>query len=202
MSHFYAKGNVLIISLVLILVFTLIGITSIDDAAINQRISANFRDSNLSFQAAEAALAEGEIRAQSLAGRHDWNDFRSSCNGDDCYTATCNKGLCFNGSFPAANNCAPDPPTLDSALWNVTTTWNTADVAFTATTNFPSLPVAPKYIIEFLCFVPADPENNPTPSTSYPSVDWSFMYRITGYSLGEGGSSTVAVQSTFKVDPV
>ena len=193
------NGNVLVVTLVLLLVFTILGLASIGDVSLNERIATNYRDKNVSFQAAEAALREGEEKAFELAGDHQWESFQSSCSGDDCFTSICNKGLCFNGTFDSASDCTAQPPSI--GLWEDASTWTASDVAAVSTQSFPLLSDNPRYIIEFMCFVPADPENNPNPVTSYPGVDWSYMYRITAYSVGETGSSKVAVQSTFKVDP-
>lgn len=198
MSYSSSKGNVLVITLVLLLIFTLVGVASVGDVAINQHISGNFKDSNLSFQAAEAALKEGELLAENLAASHDWENFSSSCSGTNCFTTTCSAGLCFNGDYPTTSDCASNPPT--TGLWSVDATWDSVGAAAVAVTNFPTLSEKPKYIIEFMCFVPRDPVNTPSPTSNYPSGEWSFMYRITGYSAGEGGNSKVAVQSTYKVD--
>lgn len=199
MIYQHQNGNVLVVTLILLLVFTMLGLSSIGDVSLNDRIATNHRDKNVSFQAAEAALSEGEEKAFELAGVHQWENFQSSCSGDKCFTSTCNKGLCFNGSFSSASDCSSEPPSV--GLWEDPSTWTATDVAAVSTQSFPLLSESPRYIIEFMCFVPADPDNNPNPTTSYPGVDWSYMYRITAYSLGEAGSSKVAVQSTFKVDP-
>ena len=193
------NGNVLVVTLVLLLVFTMLGLASIGDVSLNERIATNYRDKNVSFQAAEAALKEGEEKAFELAAIHQWENFQSSCTGDDCFTSTCNKGLCFNGSFDSSGDCITQ--SLSIELWEDPSTWTATDVAAVSTQSFSLLSEPPKYIIEFMCFIPADPDNNPNPTTSYPGVDWSYMYRITAYSVGEAGSSKVAVQSTFKVDP-
>lgn len=62
------RGSALIISLVFLLLLTMIGITSIQDSTLQERMAGNERDRNLAFQAAEAALREGEayLREQSL----------------------------------------------------------------------------------------------------------------------------------------
>lgn len=63
----YQRGSALIISLVFLLLLTMIGITSIQDSTLQERMAGNERDRNLAFQAAEASLREGEayLREQS-----------------------------------------------------------------------------------------------------------------------------------------
>ncbi|PAU66041.1 pilus assembly protein PilX [Pseudomonas sp. PIC25] len=61
------RGSALIISLVFLLLLTMIGVSSIQDSTLQERMAGNERDRNLAFQAAEAALREGEafLREQS-----------------------------------------------------------------------------------------------------------------------------------------
>jgi len=55
-------GSALIISLVFLLLLTMIGVASIQDSTLQERMAGNERDRNLAFQAAEAALRAGEDR--------------------------------------------------------------------------------------------------------------------------------------------
>jgi type IV pilus assembly protein PilX len=54
------KGSVLIISLIMLIVLTLIGITAMSTASLQEKMAGNSRDMALAFQAAEAALRGGE----------------------------------------------------------------------------------------------------------------------------------------------
>lgn len=54
------SGSALIISLVFLLILTMIGIASIQDSTLQERMAGNERDRNLAFQTAEAALRVGE----------------------------------------------------------------------------------------------------------------------------------------------
>lgn len=54
------RGSALIISLVFLLLLTMIGIASIQDSTLQERMAGNERDRNLAFQAAEATLRQGE----------------------------------------------------------------------------------------------------------------------------------------------
>lgn len=53
-------GAVLIISLIMLLAITLIGVTSSNVTSLQEKMAANSKDVNLAFQAAEAALREAE----------------------------------------------------------------------------------------------------------------------------------------------
>ena len=54
------SGAALIVSLVILLVMTLLGLASIGTSRLEERMAGNARDANLSFQAAEAALVNAE----------------------------------------------------------------------------------------------------------------------------------------------
>jgi type IV pilus assembly protein PilX len=55
-----SRGAVLIISVILLLALTLIGLTGMQGASIEERIAGNTRQYSLAFQAAEAGLRSGE----------------------------------------------------------------------------------------------------------------------------------------------
>jgi len=58
--NFSQQGSALIISLVILIVMTLIGITGIGTSSLEEKMAGNTRDRALAFQAAEAALRDGE----------------------------------------------------------------------------------------------------------------------------------------------
>lgn len=57
-------GVVLVISLLLLLVLTIIGVAAVRSTTIDERMTANQRDEETAFQAAEAALRDGESALQ------------------------------------------------------------------------------------------------------------------------------------------
>lgn len=54
------KGSALIVSLVMLLLMTLVAVAGMQTTIMQERMSANLHDRDLAFQAAEAALREGE----------------------------------------------------------------------------------------------------------------------------------------------
>lgn len=54
------RGAVLIISLVILLLMTIIGITAMSTNSLEEKMAGNTRDLNLAFQAAESSLREAE----------------------------------------------------------------------------------------------------------------------------------------------
>lgn len=67
-------GAVLLVSLIMLLLLTLIGVTGMQTAGLEEKMAGNMRDRNIAFQAAEAALrdAERDIRGDrsSTATKH------------------------------------------------------------------------------------------------------------------------------------
>lgn len=66
-AHTRQRGNTLLVVLVLLLVMTLLALASLRIGNLEERMTANLFDRGLAFQAAEAALREGEARARSLS---------------------------------------------------------------------------------------------------------------------------------------
>lgn len=56
----HQRGAALMVSLILLLAMTLIGVTSMQSTTMQEKMAGNVQDINRSFQAAEAALREGE----------------------------------------------------------------------------------------------------------------------------------------------
>jgi len=53
-------GSVLFISLMLLLMLTILGVTAMNNVTLEERMAGNLRDTDLAFQAGEAALRDGE----------------------------------------------------------------------------------------------------------------------------------------------
>jgi type IV pilus assembly protein PilX len=56
----HQQGVALIISLLVLLIMTVIGVSAMQTTTLEERMAGNLRNSNLSFQAAESALRAGE----------------------------------------------------------------------------------------------------------------------------------------------
>ena len=60
------RGAVLIVALVMLLLLTIIGLTGMRGTALQENMASNLRESNISLQAAEAALRAGEEEASRM----------------------------------------------------------------------------------------------------------------------------------------
>ncbi len=67
MNRFKQQGSVLIISLVLLLVLTILGISGMDNTIMEEKMAGNLYQSNIAFQNAETALRYAEADLMSLS---------------------------------------------------------------------------------------------------------------------------------------
>lgn len=82
----HQQGATLLISLVLLLIITLLGVSSIRGVALEERIVGNLRDKQTASDGAEAALREGENRLALSVGPATAT---GACSGTDlCLLAT------------------------------------------------------------------------------------------------------------------
>ncbi|PLX77446.1 MAG: pilus assembly protein [Azoarcus sp.] len=93
------RGAALIVSLILLIVLTLLGLSSIRTVAQEERMTANTFDRSLGFQGAEAALRVGEAVAQLQADAAPANPGFDSAgvytdSDSSCVVSPCQGGLC------------------------------------------------------------------------------------------------------------
>lgn len=96
------KGAVLVIALIMLLMLTIIGTSSMSTTALEEKMVGNMFEYNLAFQAAEVALREGEDFLENTA----------------LITADSSDGIHDRGN-------APSP--LDDSLWDTGAQWRTSN---------------------------------------------------------------------------
>lgn len=160
----------LVTVLILLLVVALIGLASLRGTLMEERMSASVRDRGLSFQAAEAALREGELVAATRPALPK---------------VGCEKGLCAR----------PDPSA--APVWENDAVWNDAPET---TVTLGGQTVKPKYIVELLANnVPPKAScttKNVIGETGCSGTE--SRYRITALSRAEGRAE-VMLQSIYAV---
>jgi type IV pilus assembly protein PilX len=196
-------GSVLVVSLILLLVITILGLANIRTATMEMRMSTSAKDRNLAFQAAEAALTTVEKNLSLNPPLRE--DVSNSCVGTTCFTSTCeNNGLCFDGLFDTTDitldediecKVAPNAGTATRVnFWSDTgiDVWDDTDdkhstILFSGVKNNKV-----KYITEFLCFVAPTGVvfNAGNPNNGEP------LFRITAFAEGQSGAQ-VMLQSTY-----
>src|SRR3546814_12468600 len=105
MQKHMQNGSALIISLVFLLILTMIGIASIQDSTLQERMAGNERDKNLAFQAAEAALRVGEDHLRHTGALFSAAGTSGLISPD--YTAS--RSVETNHPWPTSSQQVPDP---------------------------------------------------------------------------------------------
>jgi type IV pilus assembly protein PilX len=168
------QGAALIITMILLMTVTLLAITGLRGANQQERMSANAYDRDLAFQAAEAALRAGELRAAGLDVDADFPATACTCDG----------GLCA----PPGDTCA--------------TPWNTPGNFVDVPTSDLDIEAAntpqrnPQYMIEKLGLGLCADDSESASAPGVPAKCQNF--RITAKSDNDGdGRSTVILQSIY-----
>lgn len=188
------KGSIIIISLIMLALLTIIGLTGVRISNLEERMSGNFRDHELAFQSAEAALSEAEAFVENTT--FSTTDFQTGCSGTHCFSADCTNGLCFDVSnFPSSGPAASSCTNSDTKPWQDWTLWADSTKVKTAST-LTGTNSAAKYIVEFRCFVVKD-DTESNPSTSI-FAQWAYSFRITVLANGGTADSQVMLQTTYK----
>jgi len=63
------QGMALVTVLVFLVIMTIIGVAAMQSSSLQEKMSSNVRDQNVSFQTSEAAVREGEAWVESMVGR-------------------------------------------------------------------------------------------------------------------------------------
>jgi type IV pilus assembly protein PilX len=161
-------GAVLMVSLLVLILLTLLGLTAIRAGTVQERIAGNTRNLDVAFQAAEAALREAEDRLDnpsvpltngSVTGWYHWS-------------------------------LAPAP------AWKAPATWDASgniDYTLGADAGW-SVARAPEFAVEEL---PPMPDTGGSLDGSAP-VSEDVMYRISARGFGGNTNTFVILQTTYR----
>lgn len=167
------SGVTLVISLILLIVVSLLGLSAMRSTTLEEKMASNTQDQSLAFQAAEAALRSGieKITDAETAG----------------FTDTCDSGYCT-----AADGADSAGRWEDSAL----DVWNNASRHQQAS-NVASVKTQPRFIIEKLDYAAASP--SPSLVVGYGGIPTTLQryYRITARGTGASDTAVVLLQALY-----
>ncbi len=163
------RGVALAVVLILLVVMTLLGLVALRGTLMQERMSSSQYDRSLSFQAAEAALREGESVAID----------RPADPGGGCDA----KGVCST------------PVPTDTPRW-LASNWATISKVSTADTGDLASPA--RYIIEYMGKFPGDACTTSGDVSETTCADLVTVYRITARSQA-ADRSDVTLQTNFAV---
>lgn len=170
------NGIVLIMVLSLLVGLTILGVSSMSSSTLETRMASNFQDRNHAFQAAEAALREGErlVETSNFTG----TEFSNNCANGLCQ--------CTTTSCDYSGNTA-------QTFWEQDTVWLTSTKHITYSTASLGVSTPALYIIEHMGNVCPDTDISCVPVSTNPR-----MFRITAIGYGSTVNAKVMLQSTYK----
>ncbi|MFM2274347.1 MAG: hypothetical protein RL211_219 [Pseudomonadota bacterium] len=166
----HQKGVALLVSLILLVVMTLLGLAGIRAITQEERMAGQTFDRSIAFQAAEAALREIEAAVET--------NKPSPGAGTGC------------NLIAGIMSCSP-PGTSDTPRWENTSfaSWQDA-----TSVSAGALSVTPQYFVEYLGDTFAcQPGSSSDPMNCR-------RYRITARTAGSAGRATVVLQSLYATD--
>lgn len=198
------RGMSLMMVLMMLIIITVLGVGAASLSLVNERSARNDRDSEVAFQAAEAALMDAEIdisgpntssnqRLCSFSDKDDISAFVPACGG-----AGGSQGLCT----ASASGAAPawlqvDFSVTDSSAKSVALGAFTGQTYMKAPTGGGSASTArlPRYVIE------AIPDNGGYEADQLASASSGkkkFLYRVTAIGYGVRDETQIVLQSTVR----
>ena len=168
------RGVALFISLVLLLVLTIIGVSAVQTTTLETRMARNEHDTLLAFQAAESALRDAEVLLEGLVNTADFTDGGA------------------NGMWTVPDLGQPN-------RWEQAGVWNDGGGNRVAATDVgPVVAEAPRFMIEHVASVIRE-ENAYQISDPYGSsaADRIEMFRITARGVGGSRNARVLLQTTY-----
>jgi type IV pilus assembly protein PilX len=169
------RGVSLVVALIFLIILTILGLTAMRVATMEERMSGNSRDRSLAFQAAEAALrdAESDIECKKFGTRPKP---RGACiSGMTGADAVCTDGLCCNLSGLVC--IEPTVPVYNNKSLTAAPSVKYGDA--TGASPLVGLPLPPRYLIE--PFMP----------------DGKNYYRITVRGYGVNADTQVTLQEIY-----
>jgi type IV pilus assembly protein PilX len=178
----YQRGAALIVSLLFLLILTVIGVTAVQVATLEEKMSSNLRAQSLAFQAAESALRAGEQAVNQIMA------------------IPAPPLLCNAQGYYRMNDINCDGVPENTPIWQAVN-WNTAQVI---NYNYPqSQTVVAAYIVEVVSSPsPTNAVGGSLDDTRYTSAGIPCYFRITARGTGGTFSATVILRSFFTVPAV
>lgn len=189
----HERGFVLVTAVIFLLVLTILSLSSMSTTILEEKMTGSYRDRQLAFEAAEAALRDGELDV--------FSNLRVS--GVTSFVPGCGDNASSTPSSPDANAGLCTVETDGSPVWldfetdsTRRTGWVSGDDEahsvkygrMTAATDLSDVAKQPRYIVEVIR-LPSQQRKLNAPQT------YKYAYRITAVGFGRRASTRVVLQS-------
>ena len=175
------EGIVLFMSLVMLLLLTTLGVSSIQTTSLQQRMARNANDSSLAFQAAEVALRDGEDLLEGLTSLGDFGD----------------SALVDLSANEANGYYYEEEPGVDPN-WKELGDWTSNTGFRDSTINVTGVATQPKYIVEHVKTVVSDADalnlDNIGQDTGAGRTE---VFRVIARGTGATATAQVMIQGTY-----
>lgn len=170
-------GSVLVISLLILVVLTMIGVSSMSSSSLQEKMSGNFRDREIAFQAAEMAVAFAETYVK------DNINTANLANSDGLYTL---------GNGPSSKNAFTGN---GSSIAN----WWTGTDSIELSTSIGEVRTQPRYTIEVRNEVGTDEGTDINIGSYGESTGGGLItsFRITARGTGKSDNTFVIIQTNY-----
>jgi type IV pilus assembly protein PilX len=166
------RGAILVISLILLLVMTVLGLAAMQVTRMEERMAGNQRDVNIAFQGAEAGLRDAENRIRDMVVRPD-----------TCASAPCAVPSVWERDALLAYNLRNQ----DAAWWVA----NAQEYGADGTQEIEQATVDPRVLIEDAGFIPD------SLTVGHGPPEGRNFYRITAHSTGATDTAQAVLESTY-----
>ena len=172
------KGSVLVISLLILVVLTILGVSSMNSTSLQEKMSGNFRDREIAFQAAEMALAYAE------------NYAKNSINSSAAFTDS--NGYYTFRKGPSSNNA------FTGNGGSITNWWTGTDSQVLPTT-IDEVRTQPRFTIEYRNEVGIDEGTSINIGAYGESTGGGAItsFRVTARGTGQSDNTQVILQSNY-----
>lgn len=183
------QGAALAVSLIILTLMTVIGITAVKSSVIENRIATNMYDKQMSFEAAEAALRDAEawLTAQ-----------ESSPDTAMAKGATSTVTIWVKG-YPTNTHAGVEADKAmlkfsDDAIWDIYGEDYGVANNLTESQKMPGLAADPQFIVEQFTFIPDD-----LSAETLAAGRGEFYYRITARARGGSSTSETLLQTIYRM---
>ena len=169
------RGVALIMSLVMLLILTILGLSSVQSTSLQLRMSLNARDNDLAFQASESAVREAE----------GWMSTNTSL-------------LVFQAANSNGLYDAPDLGSVNLSTFDWNNPGNDMRGYITLSTPLSQVATQPKYIIEWAKTVMSEADTLNMGNIGQDTGSGrTQVFRVTTYGTGGTDSAHVMIQTTY-----
>lgn len=184
------RGVALIMSLVMLLILTILGVSSVQTTSLQERMSNNARDANLAFQGAESAVREAELYLEDTTSLLPFEN----TNTEGRYNATDDgDGPIDFDSFTWIDTA--DPDASDGCERGNGLEDRDCEIVDLEITNVAA---QPRYVIEFLKTVVSDEDRLNLDNIGQDTgTGRTQIFRVTTFGVGGTSTARVLIQTTY-----